>query len=121
VTILHNEEQPLSLKGLVSESQCCVDCGYNTNPGAPGRELAEFLTNRDGEYPWAVTPDSENYFVKNSVWKAAGMEPYGGCLCVGCLEHRIGRQLKPKDFDWRHPFNNREMPCTDRLRDRRGM
>jgi hypothetical protein len=45
----------------------------------------------------------------------AGMEPYGGCLCVGCLE-----KLKPKDFPRSHPFNNPGMPCTERLRDRRG-
>jgi hypothetical protein len=34
------------------------------------------------------------------------MEPYGGCLCIGCLERRIGRKLKPKDFERNHPFNN---------------
>ena len=26
------------------------------------------------------------------------MEPWGGCLYVGCLEARLGRRLKPKDF-----------------------
>src|SRR6516164_5932789 len=99
MTILHNVEPPLSLKGCHSESQCCIDCGYNTNPGAPPRELAEFLMNRDGEVPMTLTPDSEIYAVKNRLWKAAGMEPWGGCLCVGCLERRIGRRLRPKDFD----------------------
>ena len=48
MTVLHKDE-PLSLKGLMSEHHNCVDCGYNTNPGAPPRELAEFLMNRDGE------------------------------------------------------------------------
>jgi hypothetical protein len=42
----------------------------------------------------------------------------GGCLCIGCLEKRIGRRPKPKDFDPDHPFN--EMPTTPRLLDRRG-
>ena len=32
---------------LVSEHHNCVDCGFNTFPGAPPRELAEFLMNRD--------------------------------------------------------------------------
>src|SRR6516164_10227215 len=117
MTILHNEEQPLSLKGLMSEHHNCIDCGYNTHPGSPPRELAEFLMNLDGHAPITFTRDSEVYIVKNSVWKAAGLEPYGGCLCIGCLERRIGRRLKPKDFERDHSFNNPALPCTDRLRD----
>ena len=120
MTILHNVEPPLSLKGCHSESQCCIDCGYNTNPGAPPRELAEFLMNRDGEVPMTLTRDSEIYLVRNKVWKAAGMEPWGGCLCVGCLERRIGRRLKPKDFELDHVFNNPGLPRSDRLSDRLG-
>jgi len=54
MTILHIEEQPLSLKGHQSESHCCIDCGYNTNPGAGPRELVEFLINRDGEAPMTL-------------------------------------------------------------------
>jgi hypothetical protein len=102
MTVLHNEEQPISLKGLQSEHHNCIDCGYNTFPGAPPRELAEFLMERDGAIPHTITEDSEIYIVKDKVWKAAGMEPYGGCLCVVCLERRIGRRLKPKDFDRNH-------------------
>jgi len=120
MTILHIKEQPLSLKGLVSESHCCVDCGFDTNPGAPPRELAEFLTHRDGEYALAITPDSELYVVKNSVWKLDGMKPYGGCLCIGCLERRIGRKLKRKDFVLNHAFNLPGLPRSERLRDRLG-
>jgi hypothetical protein len=120
MTVLHNVEPPLSLKGHGSESHDCIDCGYNTFPGSPPRELAEFLMNRDGEFEVTITGDSELYFVKDSVWKAAGMEPWGGCLCIGCLERRIGRKLKPKDFDRNHIFNRPVLPCTDRLRDRRG-
>jgi hypothetical protein len=46
------------------------------------------------------------------------MEGMGGCLCIGCLEQRLGRQLTPQDFP-RHPFNGDEMPATVRLRSRR--
>jgi len=120
MTILHREKQPRSLKGYMSESHCCIDCGYNTHPGCPPRELAEFLMNRDGSFPMMVTPKSELYIVKNSVWESAGMASYGGCLCVGCLEKRIGRKLKPRDFLKDHPFNHPGLPCTDRLRNRRG-
>jgi len=119
MTVLHNEKQPVSLKGLTSESHCCVDCGRNTNPGAPPRELAEFLMNRDGGFPMTVTCDSEIYIVNDSVWRAAGMEPWGGCLCIGCLERRIGRRLKPKDFPRAHSFNQPCVPCSERLRERR--
>jgi hypothetical protein len=42
--------------------------------------------------------ETEVYHVLSSVWKDAGMEPLGGCLCVSCLEARLGRRLIPKDF-----------------------
>src|SRR5262249_40354418 len=119
MTILHKDKQPLDLKGLMSEHHNCIDCGYNTFPGSPPRELAEFLMNRDGSVPMTISDDSEVYIVRDAVWKKAGMEPYGGCLCIGCLACRIGRKLKPKDFVPDHPFNNPELPCTERLRDRR--
>jgi hypothetical protein len=118
--LLHDDEQFISLKGRTPESHCCIDCGYNTQPGAPPRELAEFLMNRDGMVPLTHTDEDEVYIVKDKLWKAAGMTPWGGCLCVGCLERRIGRKLKPKDFERGHVFNDPGMPCTDRLRDRRG-
>ena len=119
MTILHKEKQPLDLKGLMSEHNNCIDCRYNTFPGCPPRELAEFLMNRDGTFPLSYSDDSEVYIVHDAVWKKAGMEPYGGCLCVGCLERRIGRKLKPKDFP-DHPFKNPDLPGTERLKDRRG-
>jgi hypothetical protein len=118
MTILHNDE-PQSMKGVYPESHNCIDCGYNTAPGCPPRELAEFLMNRDGNVPMTYTRDSEVYIVRNAVWKAAGMEPWGGCLCIPCLERRIGRRLRPKDFEYGHPLNWSELPCTERLRDRR--
>jgi hypothetical protein len=31
----------LNFKGLMSESHCCIDCGFNTAPGCPNREEAE--------------------------------------------------------------------------------
>jgi hypothetical protein len=58
------------------------------------------------------------YIVHDHVWKAAGMEPWGGVLCVGCIEQRIGRRLTPDDFDHDHPFFF--LPGTPRLLDRQG-
>ena len=59
----------------------------------------------------------EIYTVRDAVWKIAGMEPMGGCLCVGCLEKRLGRRLRPKDFPRRDEFNI--LPGT-KLIERRG-
>ena len=42
-----------------------------------------------------------------------------GCLCVGCLERRIGRQLKPKDFLHGDTWNDPRLPASPRLRKRR--
>src|SRR5262249_59401852 len=112
MTILHKDEQPLSLKGTWSESHCCVDCGYNTHPGAPPRELAEFLMNRDGNVPVRVTTESELYIVKDSVWKKSGLAPYGGCLFVWCLGGGIGCKLKAKNFSFSNPLNHPSAPFT---------
>ena len=60
---------------------------------------------------------TEVYTIKAKVWKAAGMEPMGGCLCIGCLEKRFGRTLTAKDFMRRHPFSS--LPGTARLLARR--
>jgi hypothetical protein len=40
------------------------------------------------------------------------MAPFGGCLCIRCLEKRLGRQLKPKDFLRDHEFNDLRVPGT---------
>lgn len=63
----------------------CVDCGTDTNPANGQR--------------------SEFYMVHDDVWADAGMEPCGGCLCVGCLEKRLGRKLWSGDF--------RDVPIND--------
>ena len=46
------------------------------------------------------------------------MGPMDGCLCIGCLEKRLGRVLRPKDFKRGHPFNT--LPGTPRLIKRQG-
>jgi hypothetical protein len=134
MTVLHKEPQPsawlpaekiidLSDHGIV-ESWCCVDCGVDTAPGCSTRADVE-EAYRSADYdPKKVgticfSADSEIYIVKDAIWKSAGMEGWGGCLCIGCLEHRIGRRLRPKDFP-AHSFNDPDLPCTERLRGRRG-
>jgi hypothetical protein len=108
-----------NLKGLFSENHLCVDCGVNTAPGLLPRIEVEiaFLTP-DTEITYTIDEDSEVYIVNDKIWARAGMEGYGGCLCIGCLEKRIGRRLKRRDFVLDHPFNS--MPGTPRLLDRRG-
>jgi len=76
-------------KALVSFD--CVDCG------------------RDFE---------ENYIVNDGVWAAAGLEPEGGRLCIGCLERRLGRRLTRDDFEADNPANEVGHWQSLRLRDR---
>jgi len=58
----------------------CIDCGVNTR--------------KIGEY----------YLVNDDVWAAAGGTPNvtgvltSEMLCIGCLEKRIKRRLRPNDF-----------------------
>src|SRR5262249_28236935 len=93
------------LSGLVPESWLCVDCGADTAPGVPnrielGRTIASGVALDDAiDAATAKIDDrSEIFTVRNAVWRAAGMEPFGGCLCIGCLEERLARKLKAKDF-----------------------
>ena len=98
----------------------CVDCGVNTFPGAPPPAIGKIVMDTLGETPLTASAECEVYMVKSAVWEKAAMEPSGGCLCVGCLEGRLGRRLRPKDFVADHPFNQSTMPATPRLRERRG-
>jgi hypothetical protein len=117
----------LDLEGKTAESWHCVDCGVNRAPGIPGRADMEraFAEQaaagvKDEEQGVKVSCDShsEVYTVRAAVWKETGLGPMDGCLCIGCLEKRIGRRLRPKDFQRDHPFNN--FPGTPRLLQRRG-
>ena len=100
-------------------SWLCVDCGFKTAPGFESRiEMYFSVTLITGGVLERVDDQSEVYHVREAVWKEAKMDGFGGCLCIGCLEKRIGRTLKPKDFDRDHPFAN--FPGTERLLNRRG-
>jgi hypothetical protein len=57
----------------------CSDCGTVTLSPEPGVR-------------------AEWYTVHDEVWAAAGAEPHGVILCIGCLEARLGRWLGPDDF-----------------------
>lgn len=87
----------------------CVDCWINTRTGKQGDE------EDDGGLE--VTENSEIYCVGDEQWADAGMDEMDGCLCISCLEKRLGRKLKPDDFVDDHPLN--EIPGTPRLMNRR--
>lgn len=120
------ERDECDLRGLISESHNCIDCGYNTNPGFDTREEAEQsmrAAKKAGRLKqWStkqtINNRSEGYIVHDHVWQKAGMEGgYSGCLCIGCLEKRIGRKLEPFDFG-DHIFNDPSLPGTPRRLDR---
>ena len=55
----------------------CIDCGEETT----------FRVDRADEY----------YMVRDALWKKAHPQQKGK-LCIGCLEHTLGRRLRPRDF-----------------------
>lgn len=59
----------------------------------------------------------EHYFVKTEIWMKVHHSVYG-MLCVGCLENRLGRQLRADDFTDAHINNPRLYDMSDRLRSR---
>jgi hypothetical protein len=94
----------------------CVDCGVNTAPGFPTENEILKLFDEGKAALAEITTDSEIFMVGHDLWKNTKMEPWGGCLCVRCMEARIGRRLKPDDFTG-HTFNT--APGTPRLLKRR--
>ena len=113
----------VDLKGAMPETWACIDCGINTAPSCSTREQLEQAFNstairNDEGIPQTFNELPEVYMVKAKIWKSAGMEDFGGCLCIGCLETRIGRQLVRKDFLRNHEFNS--FPGTKRMLERRG-
>jgi hypothetical protein len=104
----------------VVESWLCVDCGVNTAPGFLDGANTRARIELTGACDVSITSDSEIYMVRSGLWAKAGMTPWGGCLCVGCLEKRLGRRLKPEDFPRDHAFNLPGMPRSARLADRLG-
>src|SRR5258708_1026501 len=105
-------------KGLTPETWDCVDCGRNTAHRVPDRSAMLRNIKRFGVIFFNDAAPTEIYTVHDAVWKRARMKPYGGCLCIGCLERRIKRRLKPSDFAFGHVFNT--LPGTARRLDRRG-
>jgi hypothetical protein len=100
-----------------TDSWTCIDCGFNTAPGIPGKERTERAIAACGSITAKIDENSEAYIVRSRVWEAANMDGWGGCLCIGCLEKRLGRTLVSRDFDRKHPFNS--WPGTARLLSRR--
>jgi hypothetical protein len=79
----------MNLEGKVPESWACIDCGVNTAPRLLNREQMEqdFAVIRiEQSHGQSVDELSEVYTLKSKIWKAAGILPMGGCLCIGCLE-----------------------------------
>jgi hypothetical protein len=111
--------EAVDLRGRVSESHRCIDCGADTAPGNPSRAEVERAYAAGHRVNFRYDLQSEVYMVHPHVWAAAGMRPWGGCLCVGCLERRLGRKLIPDDFQFDHVFNT-DLPGTRRLQERQG-
>ena len=121
--VLFHDPRRETARGSVSESNLCVDCGFNTAPGLVTRKQVDAafkIYGKDYVIEQTLTWDQEVYMLKKGVWRETGLEGWGGCLCIGCLEKRIGRRLKRGDFLARHPFNDHKYPASPRLRDRRG-
>jgi hypothetical protein len=55
------------------------------------------------------TAGIEYYMVHDTVWKKAGMDR--GCLCLTCLETRLGRPLVKADFP-PYPINTSQYQFT---------
>jgi hypothetical protein len=111
------------LTGRMSEHYLCIDCGHNTHPGAATkREVAEALwRDRQNGVEWQDTvPMAQTLRNTWCAIKYGQMRAWSlgaGASASVCLEKRLGRRLRPKDFQHRHPFNT--LPGSERLLKRR--
>ncbi len=101
----------------------CVDCGFDTGPGCSTLHDVYAAQQAGDEKNFGsiqfVPGRTEIYTVVQEVWDASGVDGEGGCLCIGCLEKRLGRRLTPDDFD---PESFAQIPphlCSPRLAERR--
>jgi hypothetical protein len=96
----------------------CIDCGMDTQPGYLTGDQIRAAHAAGAGFDWTITASYEMYTLREIVWRRTGVPGWGGCLCVGCCEKRIGRRLRPKDFTPGHPFL--WLPGTRRLLERQG-
>lgn len=101
-----------------------TDCTLD-NVGHMGNKKAKAITrklhNRKAKWDCVdcdANTSYEHYFVKNEIWCGLAKMTEVGMLCIGCLELRIGRILKPEDFTDAHINNPKTHPMTERLRSR---
>ena len=105
----------------IVESWVCIDCGVNTAPNVPNGPQTRINLRVYGKSRVTYDRGCEVYAVKDAIWKKAGVRPWQGALCIGCLEIRLGRQLRPRDFSRHDRETWANLPCTDRLLNRRGL
>lgn len=83
----NNNNEDLTYAALVEGGKptSCDDCAIDVTPyDEDGRPT-------EGAWEW--------YMVRNDVWEAASRDDEPArILCIGCLEQRIGRHLRPDDF-----------------------
>jgi hypothetical protein len=116
------ERDACDMFGLIPDSYICVDCGMDTWPGHQTRAEVERsmraakAAGKTWKTSMTFTSETEVYYVHPHVWEASGVGFWNGCLCIGCLEKRLGRQLQPFDFMAEHAdgFNDPNLPGTRR-------
>lgn len=91
----------------------CIHCLIKKHPGIPSEhrlEIAWIHYIQQENKPYNIDKGCKDcrgidqpYMVLNSVWKAAKMKK--GFLCLACLEKRLNRRLKLRDFMQNAPIN----------------
>lgn len=94
----------------------CVDCGMNTGPGLQTAKQVTDAFNRGEGSPCSFDSQTELYVLKGALWERVTQSRTEQILCIGCVERRLGRKLRPRDFD---DSQINRLPGTARLLSRR--
>jgi len=84
------------LKKLVPKSWLCDDCGEDLGGRMPTRDKLTDVTI-DIFGPYILSKKIK--IVRPAVWAEAGAPPDVSWLCDDCLEKRLGRRLRPEDYE----------------------
>jgi hypothetical protein len=96
---------------------CITSGGYRLGPDGRVWDGERYTDFRCVDCRIDTSTIGECYWLHGHVWAKVKAD---GCLCIGCVEKRLGRQLTRQDFDLTDIRNQPIVHQAKRLRDRFG-
>lgn len=89
--VMEEDEIIIQERDLI-DTPHCIDCGIHT------RVIKEYYMLEWDIWNSLIDPVAERYLFDAPVYYYLDVIQWYGMLCIGCVEHRLGRELKTYDF-----------------------